>query len=290
MAPSELQQRIAARYDRLSPKQRQVARFIADNEAFTAFASAAELGKAVDVDAATVVRLAQSLGFSGYAELQEVIRGQIPERLTFVERVEQQRQQPRDRQQLPVRVFTNDIDNLNQTLSQTQPEVVHAAVEAICRADHVVAIGMGFSAAVAVFLGHGLNSLGVRTTVCTEGGSGLTIMLANLRPTDLVIGVSVWRYLRETVDALKLAAERGVPTLALTDSSVSPPARIADHVLVAATRGVGHSLSPVGLMAIVNLLLAEIVARDPERTLPTLREIDRLYRERGMVDGAEQSE
>jgi len=289
MVPSELQRRIAERYDQLSPKQRQVARFIADNEAFTAFASAAELGKAVDVDAATVVRLAQSLGFSGYAELQEVIRGRIPERLTFVQRIEQQRQQPMDRQQLPVKVFTNDIENLNQTLNQTQPEAVDAAVEAICRADHVIVVGMGFSAAVAVFLGHGLNSLGIRTTVLTEGGSSLTITLANLRPTDLVIGVSVWRYLRDTVAALAGAAERGVPTMALTDSSVSPPARIADHVLVAATRGVGHSLSPVGLIAVVNLLLAEIAVREPERALAVLREVDRLYREQGMVDGAEQN-
>lgn len=290
MIPSELQRRIAERYEQLSPKQRRVARFIADNEAFTAFASAGELGKAVDVDAATVVRLAQSLGFSGYVELQEQIRGRIPERLTFVQRVEQQMRQPADRQQLPAQVFANDIDNLKDTLAQTQPESIAAVAKAIRQAEQVFVVGMGFSAATAVFLAHGLSSLGVRTTLQTAGGADLTIMLANLRPTDLLIGVSVWRYLRETLDAFDVAAAHGVPSVVFTDSSVSPPARIADHVLVAATQGVAHSLSPVGLVALVNLVLAQIVADEPDRTLASLREIDRLYRERRMVEGEEEPE
>jgi len=36
-------------------------------------------------------------------------------------------------------------------------------------------------------------------------------------------------------------------------------------------------------------LLAEIAVREPERALAVLREVDRLYREQGMVDGAEQN-
>ena len=284
---SELHRRIAEHHDHLSPKKRRVAQFIADNESFIAFASASEVGKAVNVDTATVVRLAQSLGFNGYPDLQESIRSQLPERMTFVQRVRQQQTQPRDEQLLPVQVFTNDIENLNQTMNQTDPEVVRAAVEAIGRADHVFVVGAGFSAATAVFLGHGLSSAGIRTTVSTEGGSSLIVTLANIRPSDLVIGVSVWRYLRETVDAVSRAADRGTPTIALTDSYVSPIARIADHLLVAATRGVSHSLSPVGLMALVNLLLAEIDAFEPERSLNSLQEIDQVYRNRGMVDGEE---
>lgn len=284
MAPSDLQQRIAERFDQLSPKQRQVAQFIADNEAITAFSSAGDLGKAVDVDAATVVRLAQSLGFSGYVELQETIRNRLPERLTFVQRVEQQRNEPLDQQHLLAKVFMNDIENLNQTMSRADDALVRQVVGVIERAEHVYVVGAGFSAATAVFLGHGLNSLGIRTTVCTEGGSPLAVMLANLRPTDVLVGVSVWRYLRDTVNALAHAAARGVPTLALTDSHVSAVARLADHSLVAATRGVGHNLSPVGLMSLVNLVLVELVARDPDRTLPPLREIDRLYREFGQID------
>ena len=43
-------------------------------------------------------------------------------------------------------------------------------------------------------------------------------------------------------------------------------------------------------MALVNLLLAEIDALEPERSLQSLQEIDRVYRERGMVDGEQRDQ
>src|SRR5215207_3778833 len=62
------------RFGKLSPKHQTVARCIAENPAFAAFATAAELGERAGVSAATVVRFAQALGFNGYNELQQNAR------------------------------------------------------------------------------------------------------------------------------------------------------------------------------------------------------------------------
>ncbi len=284
MNSSEVQQRILKHFDQLSNKQKQVARFIADNEAFTAFASTDELGKAVGADAATVVRLARSLGFTGYVDLQKSIRNRLPTYLPFVERLEQHQSQPLDEQALTVQTFSTDIENLQQTMNQTAPEAVIAVSDAILKADHVYVIGPGVSAGPAIFLEHGLSTLGFRVTVEIDVGTNLTTTLANLRASDLVIGIGVWRYFREIVTALRYAADRNVPIVAFTDSNVSPLARIADASLVAATRGAGYSLSPVGLISLINLVLAEIAARDPEKTMRSIREVDRLYRQRGLIE------
>jgi len=289
MPASDVQERIAACFERLSPKQRRIARVIADDELFAAFATAAELGRAAGADAATVVRFARAIGFQGFSELQEAIRAQMPARLTFVQRLEQQLQQPLCSSELPARVFAQDIENLRQTLAGLSTEMLDAVARALVAAREVVVVGMGFSAATAVFLAYGLKSLGIRATAYTEGGPHLAIAVANLQTADVLVAISVWRYLRQTVDAVNQAAKRNAVTVALTDSLVAPVTRIARYSLVAATKGVTHSLSPVALLAVANVLLAQISLLQPDRTLAALREIDRLYQEWSLVQTESES-
>ncbi|MCA9861038.1 MAG: MurR/RpiR family transcriptional regulator, partial [Thermomicrobiales bacterium] len=61
-------------YDRLSPKQQKLARFVAENPSFAAFATAANLAERAGTSTATVVRFAQALGFDGYEEFQQNVR------------------------------------------------------------------------------------------------------------------------------------------------------------------------------------------------------------------------
>ena len=54
-------------FDTLSPKHKQLARFILDNEDMVVFASANEIAERVDASAATVVRFCRALGYDQYA-------------------------------------------------------------------------------------------------------------------------------------------------------------------------------------------------------------------------------
>ena len=58
----------------LTPKQQALVSFIEHNPKIASFATAAELAERVNVNAATVVRLAQTLGYSGFPEFQETVR------------------------------------------------------------------------------------------------------------------------------------------------------------------------------------------------------------------------
>src|SRR5438874_1508103 len=59
---------VAAR--KLTPKGRKLAHFIAVNPRYVAFAAASEVAERTGVNPATVVRLGQALGFSGWTEFQ----------------------------------------------------------------------------------------------------------------------------------------------------------------------------------------------------------------------------
>jgi DNA-binding MurR/RpiR family transcriptional regulator len=62
------------RFDQLSPKHQRVVQYVAENPSFAAFATASQLGERIGASSATVVRLAQALGFNGYSEFQQNVR------------------------------------------------------------------------------------------------------------------------------------------------------------------------------------------------------------------------
>jgi DNA-binding MurR/RpiR family transcriptional regulator len=84
---SSLEARIATSLERLSPKQKQLARFLLDNKYLVTFASASQVGENVGASAATVVRFARSLGYQGFSEMRTAIRQELPIYLTAVERI-----------------------------------------------------------------------------------------------------------------------------------------------------------------------------------------------------------
>ena len=58
-----------------------LANFILDSHIQAALMTATELAHQVDVDAATVVRFAQRLGYSGFPDLQDEIKARVKQDL-----------------------------------------------------------------------------------------------------------------------------------------------------------------------------------------------------------------
>ena len=74
--------RIKDAYEGLTPSFKRLAEFILGNELDVAFMTATELAHALDVDAATVVRFSQALGYSGYRQLSHEIQAVVKQDLT----------------------------------------------------------------------------------------------------------------------------------------------------------------------------------------------------------------
>jgi DNA-binding MurR/RpiR family transcriptional regulator len=99
----------------------------------------------------------------------------------------------------------------------------------------------------------------------------------------MVVGMSMWRYVRSTLEALQQAKARGARTIAITDSVVSPLARQADYAFEVATIGVAHNLSLTALMALLNALIAGVSLRDTARTAASLTQVDQEFYARNLL-------
>jgi DNA-binding MurR/RpiR family transcriptional regulator len=264
---------------RLSGKQQRVARFLADNEVVAAFTPATELAGRLGVDPATVVRLTRSLGFRGYPDLQRHLRARFPHHYPALT-VPANGHPPSS---IAARAFAQDHDNLRLGLEGLDQAAFDASVEAIGRARRILVFGGGVAGGVVAFLGSSLNTMGFHATYAMPDGLPLVQELVQLEADDLAIGVGFYRYVGQTVSALRRARERGIPRLVLTDSPLSPLVPLGQHALCAPVESISHRVSLVAPMAVANALVAACAARYAERVNAALRRLDHEYRAAGLL-------
>jgi DNA-binding MurR/RpiR family transcriptional regulator len=171
---------------------------MAANEALIAFTSAKEVARRLDVDPATVVRLARALGYAGYPDLQRQIRARIPHHYPSIDATDGDAggTSPLER------AVAQGEGNLQQTLDTTSAEQVDRVVDLLAQARRVLVFGSGVASGRVVFLASSLQTLGVAADGEVGEGLGVTQQLALLDERDLAIGVGFYRYVRQTVPAL----------------------------------------------------------------------------------------
>ena len=106
----------------------------------------------------------------------------------------------------------------------------------------------------------------MRTLTLTEPGA--TLVVLDLR-----------RYERWLIDALSLARDRGVWTVALTDNVLSPLASVAERSFVVSAASTGPFDSHVGTLALLNLFVVEVSAARREHAAPRLEAIEHAWGE-----------
>lgn len=278
-----LEERIASALDALSPTHKRMARFMLDNRYFSSFASANELSEKNDTSAATVVRFAQALGYEGYSELQEALRAELPSYMTAVNKIQERVSADDSAASAPQHVFYTDIQNIERTALNLSEENLSNALDAILQAQRIFVIGSGLSGSAALFLAHSLKVMGFEVQAARGEGLQSAVELSQMRAGDLLIAIDLWRYVRMTVTAVASAKERGIPTIAITDSIVSPLAQMADYAFEIAAEGLAHSLSLAGLMSLLNVFIVSLADRVPMQVVESLGRVDAAYRGNGLL-------
>ncbi len=275
---TNVRETILAHFQSLSPKQQKLARFFLNHEDTVAFASANDIGVRVGTSAATVVRFCRVLGYEGYTDLQTVIRSQFPQYRTIVQKMADRVAGGNLSENLPLNIAQANIHNIEETMNQVSDETLAKAVQAITQADQIRIFGSGLSAAAAALAEYALTMLGFSARAYLNGGVTQAMEISRLTDRDLIIVISIWRYLRDTVEAAQAARAVGTTCIALTDSPVAAVANLADYVFIAATEGAAHSRSLAGIFSIIDLLSAAIAAERPQESMDAVQRIDTLYR------------
>jgi len=267
---------------RLTPSQRRIMQYIVDNYDEAIFLTASQLARRVGVSEATVVRLAQALGFDGYPGMQKKFRKGLQDRLSTVTRLEHTVDHVRQMGDVVVKVLQEDIQNLSQTLRDFPLEIFERAVSDIQSAKRIFVIGLRGAHAPALTLATYLRFLGKQAHLLVPGHGEMWDILQGLGSSDLVVGISFPRYTQVTLEVLEHARKKRARVGAITDSPLSPLARHAHWVLTAHCQLDSFIESFTAATSLVNALLTAMSIQSPGKTLRILREREALWEEKGV--------
>jgi DNA-binding MurR/RpiR family transcriptional regulator len=274
MTAGPLNATIVEAFETMPPQLQAAARYVLDKPDDVALLSMREQARRAGVPAATMTRLAKRLGLEGYDEVRALYAGAVRAgTLGFAGKAGVQVQQQHLRGE---RALAADMAlSLSRQIARlAEPEALERLADAagrLHRARRVYCLGLRACHAAAWHFHYMLSLLGDKTVMLDDaGGTGLDA-IRDAGRDDVVLAASVEPYARATVEAARYAATEGVPLVAVTDSAVSPLARLASTVILVPTESPSffHTVTP--LLAVAEILAALVAGRSGHKALEALQ-------------------
>jgi len=270
--------RLRSGFDGLSPQLREAARWVIDHPADVALLSTREQARRAGVTPATMTRLAQHFGLPGYDRVRQLHADAVRRRPDSYRGRAEELLVRRDREgdaALVQDVFAALTQHLQDLTSAAATTRFTAAADIVADAAHVFCLGLRSSYAIA-YIFHYVRSLFGANSVLVDGSGAVGVdVMRDIGTSDVLLAISVKPYVRHTIDAAEFARERGARIVAVTDSEMSPLARLADVTLIVRTETPSffHTMAPA--FAAVECLAALVAARRGPEALAALEASER---------------
>ena len=262
----------------LSGTRRRLIRAILDNHEETFYLSSREMAKRYNVDAATIVRTVQALGYERFADFAADLRQHFVNHITPYTVLKAATQEKRSVADQVQHCLERDVESLSVLRSSLEANRVVELAKRIHGARQILVVGVDLAASLAWFLAYGLTPLGFAAEAPVGSTGNLQHKIDLLAEKDLIVAISFGRCLRETVEAVDRAHGRSVPTFGITDSDTTPIALHCDDYLVASTSSPSFTGSYVAPMALINTIIVACAHLRPKRALAMLGRTEQEYR------------
>ena len=262
----ELIKLIHDRYEDMSKSYQRIALYLTQNPNDVAVLSVNAIGTKCGIHASSFVRYAQSLGYKGFKELQAVFQRRLstaaPGFDARVRALEAELGGAREGELgFLADLVTRDVASLQDLLANMDAGQLAEAARLMEASDTIYLVGQLRSAPVVDLLRYVLTMLGKRTVLLDAGGGLATHMARVARPTDMLFVVSFRFYATEVVNVAEETAGRGVPIVAITDSTLSPYAKTAKIMFAVPEHEYTFSRSLAAPMCLAQALCVALASR-----------------------------
>ena len=177
-------------------------------------------------------------------------------------------------------VLASDMEKIRLTLEQADRQAFDLAVDMLLRAETIYVTGIRSCAPLASFLSFYLHQIfpDVRL-VSTSSMEEIFEQLIQIRPSDVLIGISFPRYSMRTLKAMEFANTHSAGTISITDSIHSPMNLYSSCNLIAKSDMASIVDSLVAPMSLINALIVALCIRRQKEVGAYLRADDAFWDE-----------
>lgn len=261
----------------LSAGQKKVAKYLIEHPDESVLLTAFQIGRKVAVSETTVIRLAYALGFSGFSQMQELIRKEwLTSKLSVCDRgISALNDANED-------IFSKVIEQegllLQQLLQQGDTDNVWMAVDELVSADRIFIGGFGSSHAAGYWLYYSLKQLRENVSISQPTGF-LTEDVSELTEKSVAVIFSFPRYRREAVDLTHIVHRQKSKVIAFTNKQLSPVGQLADITLTTEEKMEAGYHSIASVICLLEIILAGIHSRYPQQVSERQNKLEGLYTE-----------
>ncbi len=243
---NRLIEQIAMQYDQLSVQLKRIADYVANRGDHLALEGVRDIALACEVQPSSIIRFAKTFGFSGFSAMQAIFRNGAADRLAapinYSDRINEfitQAQQgesatgknlsPSD---IALSVIADTQNGLSTLASQFVDRDFINFVKYLKDADTIWIASSRRSLAVGAYLAYLLRH--TNKTIHWLNGVGFMQkeQMNSMKKKDALIAISFAPYATETLAMAQDAQDYGAHILAMTDSALSPLARLSKVSLV----------------------------------------------------------
>jgi DNA-binding MurR/RpiR family transcriptional regulator len=224
---NELKDAIAENYPALSRQLQKIARFVLEYPEDMALETVAVIAQRAAVQPSSMIRFAQALGFDGFSDMQQVFRSVLVTRSgNYRDRIETLRRQ-------------SEVDgaDIGAVLADSVEESIHAlqllqentstgdlnrTIDLLAAANDIYVLAERRAFPVAFYLTYAIGRLERSVHLLDGVGGMLSQQAKNIKQQDAVIVVSFPPYSPAVVELLAEQSQRGITTVSITDSAISP--------------------------------------------------------------------
>lgn len=257
MPYKRLSQLIEAHFDGLGKEMRKAARWVREHPAELGLQSLRQSAAAAGVSPATMSRLPRALGMGSYEEMRR------PSMQAFAQTMglNMDLSKPLAPGQQAETQWLGELRNCQAANSasvyqrNSRAEFERAA-KLIVEARSVVFLGLRSSFSIAFHMQYTCDWLREGTHLASDTGGAWPEKVLGMDTSDVLVVVSQAPYTRAVVLMAQEIAKRGVKIVALTDSGLSPLARIAEASLLFDTASPSFFHSQVGALGLAEALMS----------------------------------
>ena len=270
--PIHLQDRLG----RLTAKRQEILRPVLEHPRGFVLLSVRAMAKKLKTDPATVVRIVRVLGFASFRDFQKHLHDLS---IAFATSADTMQAADGNRGKLAhiADSIDRDFKNLQALKNSLDAARLNALAKRLYTARRIVLLAGDLAASLAEYLEYQTSLLGLPVFAATSPGR-ISHLTRTLTKEDVVIAISFRRGLRQTVDGAKKAREREAYCVALTDTFLSPLAKIADETFLAGIESTSFGASYAAPVALINALLSACGQVRQSETLEIVKEISEEQR------------
>jgi DNA-binding MurR/RpiR family transcriptional regulator len=237
--------RISDEYDILSKQLKIIARYIEQHKDHIGLDGIQQVAQQCGVQPSAVVRFAKHFGYTGFSEMQAIFREGISRQLapsrTYQSRIRDIIASDKggiaglsnlSSTEIASEFLAGSLAGMQELKNSIATPSFKKAVDLLAASDCIWVAASRRSFPVAAYLDYALQHTDKRIGLVTGIGGMQQGQMRSVRKDDVMIAISFSPYAEETISVAKLAVERGAKLIAITDSLMSPLAKLAQASLI----------------------------------------------------------